>query len=174
MSPIPGLLIWTIHAIIADDQIAHMWGSQRTLLLMASLRRGDDAAPQLLDSLGSTLHGHATRLVGTLPVPYPAQHSRRRPADGYVDPLVACAVRLHQVRPAPGASQNAGEVVTPFGDAVGHKDLEQLIDSGDGQLGPNRRDRLACTKFGIDPVDHRLVGHPPNPEADSLVRAVPG
>src|SRR5215211_6460544 len=98
----PGLLIWTIHAIIADDQIAHMWGSQRTLLLMASLRRGDDAAPQLLDSLGSTLHGHATRLVGTLPVPYPAQHSRRRPADGYVDPLVACAV-LNSEQPRPRA-----------------------------------------------------------------------
>src|SRR5215203_2295852 len=64
------------------------------------LRRGDDAAPQLLDSLGSALDGYATRLVGTLTVPYPAQYSRRRPADGHVDPLVGRAV-LNSEQPRP-------------------------------------------------------------------------
>src|SRR5215218_9114473 len=78
-------------------------------------------------------------------------HTQRNTAAG--GPLTDTSIRLS---PAPSSTGNSlGPVRTCH-------------------AAPNRRDRLACTKFGIDPVDHRLVGHPPNPEADSLVRAVPG
>jgi hypothetical protein len=43
-----------------------------------SLRRGDDAAPQFLDRLWGASDRHTAGFAGTLPVPHPPQHGRRR------------------------------------------------------------------------------------------------
>ena len=80
------------------------------------------------------------------------------------------AVGAHRVCPAGRAVQDAGEVLAPFGDAVGHEDLEQLVDAVDGEVSRDRRDRLADAEFGVDAVDDRLLRHPPDPEAHGLVR----
>src|SRR4051794_16754412 len=40
--------------------------------------------------------------------------------------------------------------------------------------GGTRRDWLPGAEFCIDAVDDRLLRHPPDPEADGLVRRVPG
>ena len=40
-----------------------------------SLRRGDDATPQLLDRLWGAPDRHTARFAGALPVPHPPQHA---------------------------------------------------------------------------------------------------
>jgi hypothetical protein len=52
--------------------------------------------------------------------------------------------------------------------------ISKLVDTVDGEIGRNRRDRLPGTKLGVDTVDDRLLCHPPDPETNALVRAVPG
>ena len=131
------------------------------------------------------------RLAWALTVPHPAQHGRWRPVHRHIGRTAAGAVLdgkparaglhpprrtigPHRVRPARRACQDAGEVLAPLGDAVGHEHPEQFVDAIDGQVGRDRRDRLPGAELGVDTVDDRLLRHPPDPEPDGLVRRVPG
>src|SRR6185312_9417201 len=119
--------------------------------------------------------------------------SRRRRAVDHRPRVVAGAVfDLHRVRrradrpgrlargdrdlarPGQVTALYLGEVLRPGDRAVGEHPLEHLVNAVGREVVGHRGDGQAGRQLGVDPVDHRLLRHPADPEAHRLVGAIPG
>ena len=77
-------------------------------------------------------------------------------------------------RAAVGGGQHGGVLLRPGRRAVLHERDQELVDAVVGQVGRDRGQLRPGAQLGVDAVDDGLLGHPPDPEPDRLVRLVPG
>lgn len=70
--------------------------------------------------------------------------------------------------------EDVGEVLRPVPAEISDEQFEELVDAVERDVLRDRREFDTGDLLGVHPVHHRLLAHPPDPEADRLIRPVPG